>query len=265
MGNEIVSKGWTKLDSAITESTLWMKDHATLRVWIALLAKCDAGGYARVAAPAMAHICMMKLDEFETIMDDLCAPDKYSRCSDNEGRRVQRVEGGYVVLSYERYRQMKTRALTPAERKQRQREREAAGALVSGSHASHESHYVTPEEKQKQRRSRSRGEADTTKDSCSEPSSKPVLVFETVGKVKSWELTPQKVTEWRGDFPHLDIEAECRKARAWLVANPTKRKTAKGMPRFLVGWLGRSQDSGKGSRSPEKSTTDWSKVEGARA
>ena len=152
------------MDSGITESTLWMRDDDTLRVWIALLSKCDAGGYARVAAPAMAHICRMvktdgtpDVERFERVIDGLCAPDQYSRCSDNEGRRVAVVEGGYVVLSYEKYRDMKTRAQTPAERKQAQRERERASDLVrdvtptvTESHDLHESHDVTPDEKQKQ-------------------------------------------------------------------------------------------------------------------
>ena len=57
----IVSKGWTKLDSGIVDSTLWAEDHETLRVWIALLAKCDAGGYARVAVPTMARLCFLSI------------------------------------------------------------------------------------------------------------------------------------------------------------------------------------------------------------
>jgi len=130
MNDAVVSKGWTKLDSGIVESTLWMKDHATLRVWIALLAKCDAGGFARVAVPAMAHLCLMEIDEFETIIDDLSSPDEHSRCSDHEGRRVAKVEGGFLVLGYARYRAMKTRALTPAERQARHRERVRAEELL---------------------------------------------------------------------------------------------------------------------------------------
>jgi hypothetical protein len=34
-----------------------------------------------------------------------------------------------------------------------------------------------------------------------------------------------------------------RKALAWIEANPTRRKTAKGMPRWIVNtWLSRDQD-----------------------
>jgi hypothetical protein len=34
---------------------------------------------------------------------------------------------------------------------------------------------------------------------------------------------------------------------AWLAAN--RRKTARGMPRFVTAWLGRTQDKGGGTAS----------------
>ena len=30
--------------------------------------------------------------------------------------------------------------------------------------------------------------------------------------------------------------------RVWLLANPSKRKTAKGMPRFVSSWISRIKD-----------------------
>ena len=52
---------------------------------------------------------------------------------------------------------------------------------------------------------------------------------------------------WQGQFPGVDVERELSKASAWLDANPTRRKTERGMPRFLVNWLSRAQDSGRGA------------------
>lgn len=59
-----------------------------------------------------------------------------------------------------------------------------------------------------------------------------------------WVATIPQLTDWQKDFRHLDIEAECRHARQWCIANPGKRKTAKGMPRFLLGWFLRAEGSG---------------------
>jgi hypothetical protein len=55
-----------------------------------------------------------------------------------------------------------------------------------------------------------------------------------------WTLAPSLQAELEQDYPAVSVAAELRKARAWLVANPRRRKTARGMPRFLVGWLNRA-------------------------
>lgn len=82
---------------------------------------------------------------------------------------------------------------------------------------------------------------------CSEPpkaaASEPAaLVFDCVGEPKTWDLTETKLAEYRETFPGIDALAECRKALQWTRDNPTKRKTAKGMTRFLGSWLARAQD-----------------------
>lgn len=40
-------------------------------------------------------------------------------------------------------------------------------------------------------------------------------------------------------YPGVDLDAELTKMSIWLTANPAKGKTAKGMLRFINGWLGR--------------------------
>jgi hypothetical protein len=69
-----------------------------------------------------------------------------------------------------------------------------------------------------------------------------VLTFPTNGEPRMWHLTPEQVRIWTDLFPGIEVEAECRKALAWILAN--RKKTAKGMPRFLNGWLSKSNDRG---------------------
>jgi hypothetical protein len=71
-----------------------------------------------------------------------------------------------------------------------------------------------------------------------------VLTFPTDGNPREWDLTEAKVKEFREAFPSLDVVAECRKALAWVQANPTKRKTPRGMPGCLFRWWSRVQDRG---------------------
>ncbi len=79
--------------------------------------------------------------------------------------------------------------------------------------------------------------------SATQSAAEPLLVFPTVGQgLKTWGLTEAHVAEWREAFPGLDVLAECRKALAWVKAN--QRKTAKGMPAFLVNWFNRAVQRG---------------------
>jgi uncharacterized protein YdaU (DUF1376 family) len=76
-----------------------------------------------------------------------------------------------------------------------------------------------------------------------------LMTFTTQGQVKTWDLTRARLDGWAQDFPHLDLLAECRKARAWMDAKPERKKTARGMPAFLVGWFTRAVDRGSSAQS----------------
>lgn len=69
--------------------------------------------------------------------------------------------------------------------------------------------------------------------------------FPVVGREKVWFAPKARDSEWRSVFTGIDVTAEYRKAYAWLQANPTKKKTARGMAHFLYGWLERAQNNQK--------------------
>lgn len=81
------------------------------------------------------------------------------------------------------------------------------------------------------------------------PDDPVVLEFPTCRKDRpTWRLTQSKLDEYRETYEHLDVLAECRKARQYVRDNPAKRKTPDGMSRYLTGWLNRAQNSGGGVR-----------------
>lgn len=70
-----------------------------------------------------------------------------------------------------------------------------------------------------------------------------LLTFQCVGKgEKVWKLTQDHLDALKADYPNLDVMAEARKAHAWAAANPSRRKTPRGMPSFLANWLNRATD-----------------------
>ena len=40
----------------------------------------------------------------------------------------------------------------------------------------------------------------------------------------------------------MDIDQELRNIRGWCLANPSRRKTKRGVKAFINSWLSRSQD-----------------------
>ncbi|MNX83958.1 hypothetical protein D3C86_1157370 [compost metagenome] len=53
--------------------------------------------------------------------------------------------------------------------------------------------------------------------------------------------TSQEVAEWSAAFPLVKVPEATRQMAVWLRANPTKRKTRRGINKFIVNWLGGAQ------------------------
>jgi hypothetical protein len=85
--------------------------------------------------------------------------------------------------------------------------------------------------------------AEPREDARSTPVDLPLVEFPCDGSPRRWALTPSIAQELHEAFPSQDILGEARKALAWVRASPERRKTARGMRRFLTGWIGRAQDA----------------------
>lgn len=59
------------------------------------------------------------------------------------------------------------------------------------------------------------------------------------------------IAEFTGLYPAVDVMAELRKMRGWLLTNPANRKTARGIGAFVSRWLAKEQDKGRPGASPQ--------------
>lgn len=59
-----------------------------------------------------------------------------------------------------------------------------------------------------------------------------------------YDVPLSKIEEWKEAYPAVDIEQELKKMAAWLNANPSRKKTRRGINRFINTWLSREQDKG---------------------
>ena len=85
-------------------------------------------------------------------------------------------------------------------------------------------------------------------ESKKEPAPEPVISLPLNDK-SLYPVIQSQVDEWSGLYPAVNVMQELRKMAGWLDANPSKRKTKRGILRFVNGWLSREQDRG-GSKKP---------------
>lgn len=97
----MITPAFTKLQRSIVTSSIWLQSDETRLVWITLLALCDRDGIARVSPLALVHQARVSPEGCENAVVVLCSPDPDSR-DNRDGRRIERVEGGYAILNYRR-------------------------------------------------------------------------------------------------------------------------------------------------------------------
>lgn len=99
-----MSVTYTKLFSSITESTVWCEPDSTRIVWITMLAMADRKGRVWGSIPGLANRARVSIEKCENALITFKSPDKYSRTPDHEGRRIADIDGGWILLNYEKHR-----------------------------------------------------------------------------------------------------------------------------------------------------------------
>ena len=128
--------GYTKLFGSIIHSTVWQAPGSTRLVWITMLALADQYGVIEASIPGLAKVAGVELGECQEALHAFQSPDTFSRTPDNEGRRIEVVDGGWRLLNHSKYRERKSRddvREKTAERVRRFRDKKksaASGGLI---------------------------------------------------------------------------------------------------------------------------------------
>lgn len=85
---------------------------------------------------------------------------------------------------------------------------------------------------------------------CSEPkedlaSEQPVITL-TLNDKSEYPIYQSDVDGWKALYPSVDVVQQLRYMKAWCDSNPAKRKTSRGIKRFITSWLMKEQDKGGG-------------------
>lgn len=96
--------GYTKLFNSILLSTIWDEDDATRIVWITMLAMADREGRVESSVPGLARAARVSRKAVEKALKKLSGPDRDSRSKEFEGRRIEAIDGGWLLLNHAKYR-----------------------------------------------------------------------------------------------------------------------------------------------------------------
>lgn len=129
--------GYTKLYSGLVFSTVWREDMHVKIVWITLLALSDWNGIVGASVPGLASAAGVSIDQCLEALERLSSPDEHSRTKEYGGRRIEAVDGGWFILNYAKYREMRDEERRKEQVRQAvARYREKKKADVSNGHQS---------------------------------------------------------------------------------------------------------------------------------
>ena len=86
--------GFTKLDEGIIFSSIMSEDDAVFKVWAILLATCKQDGISPISSAFLETLTRKAEPEISRCLTVLSSPDPKSRSTNEDGRRIERVDGG---------------------------------------------------------------------------------------------------------------------------------------------------------------------------
>jgi len=124
---------YNKIFTKILDSSIWLESNATRIVWVTMIAAMDETGFCQFASIAnIARRANVELAEASAAIHVLEGPDLDSSDPENEGRRIERVPGGWIVLNAEKYRAIVTRAISQEGNRRRVARHRAKQRCVTG-------------------------------------------------------------------------------------------------------------------------------------
>lgn len=101
---------YNKIFTKILDSSVWLEPTPTRIVWITFIAAMDETGFCPFAAIGnVAARARVSEAEARKAIACLEGPDPESSDQDNDGRRLERVPGGWLVLNAPKYRALVTK------------------------------------------------------------------------------------------------------------------------------------------------------------
>lgn len=104
-------------------------------------------------------------------------------------------------------------------------------------------HRESPPETETETETETEEEANA---SCAEPetASTPPVVLLPLNDGTEYPVTYEEYAEFVTIYQAVDVLQQLKEMRGWLLSNPAKRKTRRGIMSFINRWLAKEQDAG---------------------
>jgi hypothetical protein len=201
--------GYTKLFSEIVMSTVWREKDTTRLVWITMLALRNRHHVVEGSIPGLADCARVSIKACRVALKVLSEPDPDSRSQEQEGRRIEQVDGGWFIINGEKYR-----------RKMSEDERREKNAIYQKNHRDRKK-SVSTQVDISAKSAQAEEETETKKNKEGANGSRPQ-------SVEDWlkELEADKT------YSGIDVRREYGKMLNWC-----KLRSKKPTQRRFVNWL----------------------------
>ena len=87
----------------------------------------------------------------------------------------------------------------------------------------------------------------------------PPLITLPLNDGSSFPIGQNSMDHWASLYPGVDVLQALRHMQGWCEANPERRKTSRGISRFITNWLAKEQD--RSVKRVRNSSRDWADYE----
>lgn len=220
--------GWIKLYRQLIDCSVF-KNPSLLKVWIWCLLKASHDGYT-----TMVGLQNVSIEKGQFVFGRKKAADELDMTESSIYRFIKKLENEkmlniktnnkYSIISIEKYNEYQYEENKNEQQKNNKK---------------------TTNEQQMNTNKNKRTKEINNK-LVAEPTTELVDAFISLILNDKTEhpVTLKQINEWKELYPAVNVEQELRNMKGWLIANPTKRKTEKGILRFINTWLSKQQDKG---------------------
>lgn len=126
-------------------------------------------------------------------------------------------------------------------RRLRAKNKSQCDLIVTNSDTDIEIDIDTDIEQEKESDTELKKEKELHSGSPPEPEEEPFITL-TLNDKSEYPFFRKDIDEYKELYPAVDVEQQFRTMKGWCKDNPTKRKTKRGIRKFVNSWLAREQD-----------------------